>query len=451
MKPTYTRRRHRQATTDVVSLKKDNQQEQQFFGETTHQPFFKPATALQQNAAVHRKCTDCEKEDKMQRMPEKKEEEKIQRSPEKKEEEKVMKKEDKKEEEKIQKKESATANTPAPASSYISSIDSKGQNINADVRSFYESRMGVDFSNVKIHTDKEAAESAKDVNAQAYAYRNHIVFNEGKYQPESSEGKKLLAHELVHIAQQTGSENIFRQPASGSGWTTLVKEGLDFFNAGNPDDCEKKLISALSLIGYTNVNVARGGKSNPSLLKAGLNLDILNTDTAGNAGYLYGNIFTGQLPMDEPNPDFAEIIGRHSFISAYDQYTVMVIEHEKTHTAHHKRALEVYKKWEAKGNTKTFQKKFKKQKADILKIGIQQQLTSDQIEKNITQIKVGLIDAWLNSQKSISNADKELFSEAAGTMKAKHFITEVLSGLGGFIKGFHLIPVKNGEATIDLT
>jgi len=210
MKPSiYRRIRRRPASRDIAAPKKDNQQDQQFFGETTHEPFFKPVAANQQ-ASVQRKCADCEKEDKVQRSPDKKEEKKkLHRMPEKKEEEKIHKKEDKKEEEKIHKKEekihkkegtAATANASAPG--YISSISGKGQSMDAGVRSFYENKMGADFSEVKIHTGKEAAESAKDINAQAYAYGNHIVFNEGKYQPGSGEGKHLLAHELTHVMQQ---------------------------------------------------------------------------------------------------------------------------------------------------------------------------------------------------------------------------------------------------------
>lgn len=223
MKPIRIRRRP--STTDVVSFKKDNQKEQQFFGETTQEPFFKPITANAQIAAVQRKCAGCEGEEKVQRISEKKEEKKVQLSADKKEEEKVMKKEekkeedkvqrmqDKKEEEKIQKKEavSAAANSPATAVNYIGSINGKGQPMSADVQSFYESRMGANFSDVKIHTGKEAADSAKDIHAQAYAYGNNIVFNEGKYQPESSEGKRLLAHELVHVKQQ-GPQRIQRMP-----------------------------------------------------------------------------------------------------------------------------------------------------------------------------------------------------------------------------------------------
>jgi peptidoglycan hydrolase-like protein with peptidoglycan-binding domain len=214
MKPSiYRRMRRRPAGRDIAVPKKDNQQDQQFFGEITHEPFFKPVAANSQSVAVQRKCADCEKEDKVQRLPEKKEEEKkLHRAADKKKEEKIQKKEEKKEEEKVQKKEvtTPTANSAATASGYISSINGKGQSMEKGVQSFYESRMGADFSDVKIHTGKEAAESAKDINAQAYAYGNHIVFNEGKYQPGSGEGKHLLAHELTHVMQQ-GSKSVSKK------------------------------------------------------------------------------------------------------------------------------------------------------------------------------------------------------------------------------------------------
>lgn len=239
MRPTYARRRtRRSAGWEAASFKKENQQEQTFFGDTLHNGFFKPAVALPE-AGIQRKCADCEKEEKVQRMagakeeekvqraPEKKEEEKVQRMPEKKEEEKVQRmtgpKEEekvqrapeKKEEEKVQKKDNAVTGT-APASTtagYIGSINGKGQPLSPDLQSFYGNRIGADFSEVKIHTGQEAAQSAKDINAQAYAYGKHIVFNEGKYQPETSEGKHLLAHELTHVVQQTGRDKVYTQAA----------------------------------------------------------------------------------------------------------------------------------------------------------------------------------------------------------------------------------------------
>ncbi len=89
--------------------------------------------------------------------------------------------------------------------SYVSSLSSSGQQISQTSRSFFEPRFGHDFSNVKIHTDAVAAKSAQSINALAYTTGNNIVFNSGQYSPDSDSGKKLMAHELTHIVQQTGS------------------------------------------------------------------------------------------------------------------------------------------------------------------------------------------------------------------------------------------------------
>lgn len=62
-----------------------------------------------------------------------------------------------------------------------------------------------DFSRVRIHADAQAAASARAVNAQAYTVGHDIVFDAGRYAPHSRQGQRLLAHELTHVAQQTGS------------------------------------------------------------------------------------------------------------------------------------------------------------------------------------------------------------------------------------------------------
>lgn len=70
------------------------------------------------------------------------------------------------------------------------------------VRNYFEPRLGVDFSHVRMHTDSSAAESARAVNALAYTVGQDIVFGAGQYAPRTTTGQKLLAHELTHIAQQ---------------------------------------------------------------------------------------------------------------------------------------------------------------------------------------------------------------------------------------------------------
>jgi hypothetical protein len=100
---------------------------------------------------------------------------------------------------------------------YIGNLSSGGQPLSNEVRNFYEPRLGYDFSNVKIHTGTVAAKSAQSINALAYTSGNNIVFNSGEYNPQTGAGKKLLAHELTHIAQQnaTKSYTVQRQPKEG--------------------------------------------------------------------------------------------------------------------------------------------------------------------------------------------------------------------------------------------
>ncbi|MEZ2336713.1 DUF4157 domain-containing protein [Mucilaginibacter sp. RCC_168] len=96
---------------------------------------------------------------------------------------------------------------------YIGSLGSSGQALPDSSRSFFEPRFGQDFSNVRIHADSVAAKSAESINALAYTTGNDIVFNNGQYSPESDGGKKLMAHELTHVLQQTqNGQQIQRKP-----------------------------------------------------------------------------------------------------------------------------------------------------------------------------------------------------------------------------------------------
>jgi len=68
-----------------------------------------------------------------------------------------------------------------------------------------EMRFGRKFDDVRIHTGTLASESARDINAQAYTVGHQIVFRRDHYQPDSSKGRHLLAHELAHVVQQRGA------------------------------------------------------------------------------------------------------------------------------------------------------------------------------------------------------------------------------------------------------
>ena len=93
-------------------------------------------------------------------------------------------------------------NAPAPSATVLQTLQSPGQPLDKAILSFMELRFGFDFSNVQIHDNAEAHQSAKDINALAYTHGNHIAFDAGRYAPQTVQGKKLLAHELTHVVQQ---------------------------------------------------------------------------------------------------------------------------------------------------------------------------------------------------------------------------------------------------------
>ncbi len=79
---------------------------------------------------------------------------------------------------------------------------SPGQPLDVGTCAFIESRFGRDFSQVRVHTDARAAESAQAVNALAYTVGQNVVFGRGQYAPGTMEGRRLLMHELTHVLQQ---------------------------------------------------------------------------------------------------------------------------------------------------------------------------------------------------------------------------------------------------------
>src|SRR2546423_5672765 len=81
-------------------------------------------------------------------------------------------------------------------------LRSTGQTLDAPTRTLMESRFGHDFSQVCVHTDAKASQSARAVNARAYTVGRDIVFGSGRYVPETAQGQSLLAHELTHVLQQ---------------------------------------------------------------------------------------------------------------------------------------------------------------------------------------------------------------------------------------------------------
>lgn len=116
---------------------------------------------------------------------------------------------------------------PKSFESQLNASKGKGNSLTRDVKSNMESTFGTNFSRVKIHTDSEAIQMNEELGAKAFTHVSNIYFNKGEYAPESTKGRKLLAHELTHVIQQdkknskllnqsfSGKENIIqRTPTS---------------------------------------------------------------------------------------------------------------------------------------------------------------------------------------------------------------------------------------------
>jgi hypothetical protein len=80
-----------------------------------------------------------------------------------------------------------------------------GQPLQDQARTFMEQRFAHNFGAVRVHIDAEAARSARAVGAAAYTVGRNVVFNHGRYAPDTANGRRLLAHELTHVVQQHGT------------------------------------------------------------------------------------------------------------------------------------------------------------------------------------------------------------------------------------------------------
>lgn len=77
-----------------------------------------------------------------------------------------------------------------------------GRALDPATRGRFESRLGHPLDDVRVHVDARAAQAAQALNANAYAWGSHIVFDRDRYRPDTRDGQRLLAHELAHVVQQ---------------------------------------------------------------------------------------------------------------------------------------------------------------------------------------------------------------------------------------------------------
>ncbi|MBO2011554.1 DUF4157 domain-containing protein [Hymenobacter negativus] len=244
----------------------------------------KPGDKFEQEAdrmadKVMRMPAPAASEEKLQRQPDDKlqkapaPEEKVQRAELK--DDKIQKKEDeklqKKEDDKLMRKGDGTPAVAASTQAAISQKTSGGQPLSADVRSYMEPRFGADFSQVRIHNDPESASLSNHLSARAFTHQNHVFFSRDQYQPGTSEGKQLLAHELTHTIQQGHAVQRSAQPVSTTATPPPVQrlgvqDALDYFADKAYHIPGYRLLTIV--LGFNPINMRSTDRSAANILRA---------------------------------------------------------------------------------------------------------------------------------------------------------------------------------------
>jgi hypothetical protein len=236
-------------------------------------------------------------EEKIMKTGEKKEEDKIHKAGE----EKIMKAAEKKDEPKVQKAEeekvmkAAEGNESELSPEFESRLQGTmagGSPMDRNLLGYMESRFDVDFSAVRFHNDQQSAQLCNEIGAQAFAYKNHVYFNRGKYNPDSDKGRFLIAHELTHVIQQ--------------GYATAKGEGETKAQVPAVAKAEEKVQSSSQNISPSSPRVQRLGLSDI--------LDGLAALAANIPGFTLLTVILGRNPINMQSVDRSPLNILHGFI-----------------------------------------------------------------------------------------------------------------------------------------
>lgn len=207
---------------------------------------------------------------------------------------------------------------PAPGTAGVApalvhqTLASAGQPLDAGTRTFMASRLGHDFSRVRIHADSQAAASARAVGAQAYTVGEHIAFDHGMFSPHTAPGRHLLAHELVHTLQQAGTGGRVQckgQPDEpdteappGDAVTAIVIDpgsGRTRFFRGGGETIDGRVMFQASTFPVGEYRLERAKDSSPGHI-----WDIWNADgTVFKGGLQFTVVLEGTDPKHLPDPN----------------------------------------------------------------------------------------------------------------------------------------------------
>lgn len=146
----------------------------------------------------------------------------------------------------------ATPSAEAASSAVPPALDSAGEPLDHATRAYFEPRFGRNFSDVRVHTGRAAASSARALGARAYTVGRDIAFESGEYAPRSEAGRRLIGHELAHVVQQRAAGRpMLQRMVRGSGtpptgWTR--PGGGTFTLAIVPADEVERVDAAIAMV-----------------------------------------------------------------------------------------------------------------------------------------------------------------------------------------------------------
>lgn len=170
-----------------------------------------------------------------------------------------------------------------------------GVPLDRDTRAFMEPRFGQNFADVRIHTGEQAARSAAAIGAEAYTIGRDVVFGAGRHAPQSSEGRKLIAHELTHVVQQ-GESGAARISRTASPVTFNCPANSNNAPASPFGDIDAVDRNAQGLASATSIFATLSALFDPST--SGSTFDTAYRDRFGPpapVGTKFRNRFTGRL------------------------------------------------------------------------------------------------------------------------------------------------------------
>ncbi|MEM7105400.1 MAG: DUF4157 domain-containing protein [Bacteroidota bacterium] len=178
-----------------------------FFEKSEQENFFQPSVQTKTEEVVQRQCTECTLSSEHQSSTKPDQHSDVDPIPS----EGFESKENNTESSLLQLQNKGPPSENVDIEASLNASKGSGYQMSDDVKTSMESSFDADFSDVKIHTDDKAADMNHELSAQAFTHGTDIYFNEGTYNPNSSDGKHLLAHELTHVVQQNG-DKVSRKP-----------------------------------------------------------------------------------------------------------------------------------------------------------------------------------------------------------------------------------------------